>query len=109
MGDLEDLKKVLESASQIRLGENVEIKLRAHRLTKETVFDFTKNKLDRLVKAELQEKTSNKRKYKAYFDSSKRHDLIVVYKVFKSEVLIITAYETTRKWQKRIQKISRRV
>jgi len=103
MGELEDLKRDLaEKRDLIRFGTGAEIKIRVHMLSPEMVLDYSKNRLCELTRADLQETTDKKLKYKAYFDLSKRHDLIVVYKVFKSEVLIITAYKTNRKWQKKL-------
>ena len=101
MADLEDLRRHL-AEDEIKFGVGAEIKIRAHMREPELVLDYTKNKLDKLVRADLQEKTDRKVKYKAYFDLTKRYDLIVIYKVFKYEVLIITAYKTNRKWQKRL-------
>jgi len=103
MGELEDLKgELIEKRDAIRFGIGAEIKIQAHMLNPEMVLDYSRNRLDRLTRVDLQETTNKKLKYKAYFDLTKRHDLIVVYKVFKSEVLIITAYKTNRKWQKKL-------
>jgi hypothetical protein len=109
MGDLEDLKRSLvEKRDLIGFGTGAEIKIRVHMLDPEMVLDYSKNRLDELTRADLQEKTDKKFKYKAYFDLTKRYDLIVIYKVFKSEILIITAYKTNRKWQKKLLGRSRR-
>jgi hypothetical protein len=110
MGDLEDLKgRLVEKRDLIKFGTGAEIKIRVHMLDPEMVLEYSKDKLDKLTRADLQEKTDKKLKYKAYFDLTKRYDLIVIYKVFKSETLIITAYKTNRKWQKKLLGRSRRV
>jgi hypothetical protein len=109
MGDLEDLKgNLVEKRELIKFGTGAEIKIRVHMLDPEMVVEYSKNKLDKLTRTDLQEKTDKKLKYKAYFDLTKRYDLIIIYKVFKSELLIITAYKTNRKWQKKLLGRSRR-
>jgi len=109
MGDLEDLKRNLaDKRHSIRFGTGAEIKIRVHMLDPELVLDYSRNRLEELTRADLQERTDKKLKYKAYFDFTKKYDLIVVYKVFKSELFIITAYKTNRKWQKKLLGRSRR-
>ena len=112
MGDLEDLRKILKDFPQdkIVLGEDFGKKfiLRPY-LSKECLLDYSKNKLDKLVAAKLQEKTENRSKYKAIYDINKNYDLHVVYKIFKDEIIIITAYKTSRKCQKLMQKRQKRV
>jgi len=109
MSELENLKKALiEKRDCIRFGTAAEIKIRVHMLEPGLVLDYTNNRLEQLSRADLQERTETKAKYKAYFDLTKKYDLIIVYKVFKSEILIITAYKTNRKWQKKLLGRSRR-
>ena len=112
MSDLEDLRKLLTDCPKgdILLSEDFAKKfiLRPY-LSKECLLEYAKNKLEKLVSVKLQHKTENRSKYKAVYDLNKNYDLHIVYKIFKHEIIIITAYKTSRKCQKLMQKRQKRV
>ncbi len=112
MGDLEDLKQALEDIpfNKISLSEDFSKKfIQRPYLSEECLLDFVKNKIESLIYAKFQDKTELRAKYKAIYDLDKKHDLHMVYKIFKDEIIIITAYKTNRKWQRLMQKRQKRV
>lgn len=111
MNGVDELKAILErfSPDKILFSDDFGFKIRIRPyLSQELVLDITKNRLDRLVEAKLQEKSENKAKYKTVFDIDQNHDFVIVYKVFKDKVIILTAYKTDRKCQKRLSQKLRR-
>lgn len=45
-----------------------------------------------------------RKKYKAWIKLSNRYNLVVVFVVARKSLYIITAWNTDRKWQRKIQK-----
>jgi len=68
--------------------------------TEADVVKFLKEGSDCLRYAELQETAEDGEVYRANYELNKRHDLVIVFKILKAKLLIITAYRTSRKWQK---------
>ena len=105
MNGVDELKAILEkfSLDEVLFSEDFGFKIRIQPyLSQELVLDITKNRLDKLVEVKLQERSEDKAKYKATFDIDRNHNFVIVYKVFKDKVIILTAYKTDRKCQKRL-------
>lgn len=99
--EIKSLRKKLESVEhEVVFTNHARLQIRSRPTTETEVIKFLKKGGESLNYVELQEDEV----YRVNYDISKKHDLVVVFKILKAKLLIITAYRTSRKWQKLVLK-----
>jgi len=98
---VERLRKKLETTNrEVVFTKHARAQIRSRPTTEAEVARLIREGGESLRYAELQEAGEGGEIYRAHYELSKRHDLAIVFKILKGKVVIITAYRTSRKWQR---------
>ena len=96
--EIDRLKEKLKNPGrEIVFTNHAKRQIQSRPTTEAEVIRFLKQGSEYLRYAELQEAAEDGEVYRANYELSKRHDLVLVFKILKAKLLIITAYRTSRK------------
>ncbi len=100
MDSIKEIKSKLENIKNIKFKQHFHDKAKERPVSEELVTKHIKHP-DALTDVQEQEEDAV---YRLRFNISHRYDLVIITRFSGEDLYIITAWNTSRKWQKSIQK-----